>query len=37
MDVVTPDVELWARLTEYWRLLGAELAAVLLPAARSRL
>ena len=30
MDVVTPDVELWARLTEYWRLLGAELAAVLL-------
>ena len=30
MDVVTPDTELWARLTEYWRLLGAELAAVLL-------
>lgn len=30
MDVVTPDVELWARLTEYWRLMGAELAAVLL-------
>ena len=30
MDVVTPDIELWARLTEYWRLLGAELAAVLL-------
>ena len=30
MDVVTPDIELWARLTEYWRLMGAELAAVLL-------
>jgi len=30
MDVVTPDTELWARLTEYWRLMGAELAAVLL-------
>ena len=30
MDVVTPDVELWARLNDYWRLLGAELAVVLL-------
>ena len=30
MDIVTPDIELWARLTEYWRLMGAELAAVLL-------
>ena len=30
MDVVTPDVELWARLAEYWHLLGSELAAVLL-------
>ena len=30
MDVVTPDVELWERLNDYWRLLGAELAVVLL-------
>lgn len=30
MDIVTPDIELWARLGEYWRLMGAELAAVLL-------
>ena len=30
VDVVTPDVELWAHLSEYWRLMGAELAAVLL-------